>query len=175
MSFWAGDRTAALLLTALLGGLVLVGGCTPRTTPPGPATLSSSGRDLTFTYLQWPQGLTVLLVDDIQPGDHHSHGDGSTSNPVWTESGSASALTGRGYSWQLKTADGKTATFHLDGQDYDLAKGGLFVIRTKGEQVQVHQRQQDLATIPFDVQGCQEHLEKDPEVKKLLGAGDPPK
>ncbi len=52
----------------------------------------------------------LLLVDDIHLGSHHEGGSGSTTNPVYFQSGSATSADGRGYKWQLETTDGKAAS-----------------------------------------------------------------
>ena len=60
----------------------------------------------------------------------------------------------------------------MNGKEYDLSKGTLFVIKAKGEQVEVHQLKRDLTTIPFDANDCREPLQEDAEIRKLLGLGD---
>ena len=174
MCSFAGYVIRSLLGAAGIGLVIFVFGCTPRSTPPGPNTIGSSAPGLTFTFLQWKEGLMLLLVDDIEKS-HQSRGSASTSNPVYSGSGSAESADGRGYKWQIETTDGKAATFRIDGKEYDLSKGALFVIKAKGEQVEVHQLKRDLTTIPFDADGCKEHLKKDAEILRLLGAGDVPK
>lgn len=115
----------------------------------------------------------VLFVDNVK-GSHHSGGSGSTDNPVHTARGSAGNVDAGGYQWQLETMDGKSANCRINGTDYDLSKGGLFVITTKGEQAEVNQLKRDLSTIPFDTDGCREPLVKDTEIRKALGLDDRP-
>src|SRR5262249_36174773 len=148
-----------LLLTALsLGFLLAPAGCLTRSTPPGPHGGSFSGGGVSFTYMWWDTGLRVLLVDDIEDGSRNSSGSSSTASPVYTEQGSASAPDGRTYSWKLETADGRTAKLTIQGQDYDLSKGALLVVRTKGGSVQVLQINRDLSTVPDDLFQCHERL-----------------
>jgi hypothetical protein len=68
----------------------------------------------------------------------------------------------------------RVLTVRINGKEYDLSKGVLFVIKAKGDQVEVHQLQRDLTAIPFDVNGCKEPLVKDAEIRKLLGLDDLP-
>jgi hypothetical protein len=159
-----------------LGTALLVSGagCVSRTSPPGADSISTSSPDMTITYLRWKEGLTVLFVDDVK-GDHNSHGAGSTSNPVYTATLAATSADARGYKCQLETTDGVSATCRINGKEYDLAKGTLFVIKADGEQGVVHQSKRDLTSITFDLKGCREPLEKDAEIRKLLGLADLPK
>jgi hypothetical protein len=128
---------------------------------------------VSFVLLQWKEGLTVILADDV--GGHRVSGSGSTASPVWTERGSASSADGRGYTWQLESADGRTANLTIDGKAYDPSRGGLFVVRTKGGRTEVHQLVRDLSAVPSDPGGCREYLKKDGEVMKLLADDGQPK
>lgn len=153
-------------------------GCGTGRIPPAPQSVASVGPDVAFRFLRWKEGLNLLLVDDIHLGSHPAKGSGSTNNPVHTESGMASSRDGRGYTWQLETTDGRTAKFTIDGKEYDLSKGTLVVVRTKGETVQVLQLNRDLARDlagVLDADGCRDYLKKDGEVMKFLEAGDAPK
>jgi len=148
-------------------------GCGTRTTPPGPTTIGTSAPGMSITFLRWKEGLMVLFVDNVK-GSHRSGGSGSTDNPVHTATVSAGPETG-GYKCQIETKDGKSATCRINGKEYDLSKGTLFVIKAKGEQVEVHQLKRDLTAIPFDADGCREPLQKDAEIRNLLELGELPK
>ncbi len=153
---------------------ISVAGCGTRTTPPGAATISPSVPGMNITFLQWKEGLMVLFVDDVK-GGHGSGGSGSTDNSVHTSTVSAGSPDTGGYKCQLETKDGKSANCRINGKEFDLSKGTLFVIKAKGEQVDVHQLKRDLTTIPFDTALCKGPIEKDEEIRKLLGLGDFPK
>jgi hypothetical protein len=172
----AGYLRPWFFVPAAFGLAIFMLGCTTRTTPPGPDTVASSTVGLSLTYLKWKEGTSLLLVDDIfLGGNHQSGGSGSTNNPLYTGGGSAKAADGRSYKWQVETTDGKTVKFTIDGKDYDLSKGALFVMNAKGEKIEVHQLQRDLSAIPFDARKCEEALKKDAEVMKLLGPAELPK
>jgi hypothetical protein len=162
-----------LLVLATVVPFASAPGCGPRSTPPSPSAIASSGPGLSFSLHRWKEGLNLLLVDDL-PGGHGSHGSGSTNNPVWSESGSGGTADGTGYKWQLETTDGMTARFRLDGKEYDLANGTLFVITRQDKQLTVHQLKRDLSAVPHDADKCREYLTRDEEVQKLLH-GDAPR
>ena len=69
----------------------------------------------------------------------------------------------------------KTATFKIDGKEFDLTKGAVFVLKAKGDRVEVQQLNRDLAAITFDADACREFLKKDAEIQKIFGMGDPAK
>jgi len=97
-----------------------------------------------------------------------SEGSGSTSDPVHHQRGYAIASDGRRVEWQLETTDGKRATFRMQGQQYDLAKGRLFLVTTRGEGVQVEQLNRDLSTINPTVEGCEAFARRDPDVSRFI-------
>ena len=148
--------------------IVSVAGCGTRTTPPGAHALYTSAPGMNIIYLRWKAGLTVLFVDDVK-GGHSMSGSGSTDNPVHTETVTVGSPDAGGYECRLETKDGKTAICRINGKEYDLSNGTLFVIKAKGEQVEVHQLKRDVATIPFDTNDCKEPIQTDAEIRKLLG------
>jgi hypothetical protein len=154
--------------------IVSVGGCATRTRPPGPAMIDTAAPGMNSVYLQWKEGLTVLFVDDVKGGTSCQQ-SGSTDNPVHTSIVSAGDPESGGYKCQLETTDGKSANCRINGKEYDLSKGTLFVIKANGKQVEVHQLKRDLTTIPFDADGYREPLQKDTEIRKLLGLSELPK
>jgi hypothetical protein len=154
--------------------IIFLSGCGTRSTPPGASRIGTSAPGMNIAFLRWKEGLIVLFVDDVN-GGHRSGGSGSTSNPVHTSTVSAGSPDAGGYECQLETEDGKLADCHINGKKYDLSNGTLFVIKSKGEQVEVHQLKRDLTKNPFDPNDCRDPIEKDIEIRKLLGLGDLPK
>ena len=112
----------------------------------------------------------LLLVDDVKGGHSVKTTHEDIRKGGFTQSGSSGANDGRGYKWKFETKDGKAASFRIEGKEYDLSKGTLFVIKEKAEQADVRQFKRDLSTIPFDFDGCLEFLEKDDEIQKVFGA-----
>jgi len=174
MRSFAVHHSRCLIVFVGVALIVSVAGCSRRTTPPGADAIVTSAPGMNIVFLRWKEGLTVLFVDDVK-GGHRASGSGSTDNPVQTEIVSAGSPDTGGYKCQLETTDGKSAICRINGKEYDLSKGTLFVIKAKDEQVEVHQLKRDLKKIPFDAHDCKDPIEKDAEVRKLLGLGDLPK
>jgi hypothetical protein len=136
-------------------------------------TIGTTAPGMNITFLRWKEGLMVLFVDDVK-GDHSAGGSSSTSNPVHKASVSAGSSEAGGYECLLETTDGKSAVCRINGIDFDLSKGALFVIKSQGEQVDVHQLKQDVTSIPFDTEKCREPIRKDEKIREILGLGDLP-
>lgn len=167
--------TLSLSAVACLGLLSLVG-CMPLggSSPPGPESVSSTGTEFSFDYMQWNGGQTILIVDNLAEkggGGRGSSGSGSSSNPVYTVSGRAHGGDGIEYTWNLKTTDGKSVDLTIADQQFDLAKGTLFVVNTRGDKPVVHQlKRENLAGIRVNADDVRAYLGRDEEVKKLLAA-----
>ena len=131
-----------------------------------------SGPDVSFRFFRWEKGLNLLLVDDILQGNNeHESNPGSVDNPVRIHRGSTATADGRAYAWQLETTDGQTAKFAIERKEYDLSKGTLFAVKTKGKSCSILQLDRPLAGVPFDVEGCRDYLKKQGEVMAFLEAG----
>jgi hypothetical protein len=122
-------------------------------------------------FLRWKEGLMVLFVDDVK-GGHVSGGSGSTDSPVHTSTVVAGSPEAGGYRCQLETTDGRSANCRINGNEYELSSGTLFVIKARGSQVAVHQLKRDLSAFPFDAEACTEAVQEDTEIRTLLGLGD---
>jgi hypothetical protein len=112
-----------------------------------------------------------MVVDNIK-GTHSSDGSGSTDDPTYRSIVSASSPTSAGYELQLETTDGKISSCRINGKTFDLAKGGLFLIRAAGDQVEVRQIDRDLKSIVFDSKRCLDYVEKDAEIRTILGTNE---
>lgn len=154
---------------AILFGLA---SCAGKTTPPGASFVYgqihvTEGFGGSFLALRWKEGLTILLVDDIAAG-HESSGSGTTEGPKWRGQGGAVAADGRDVSWRAETTDGKTVSFFINGQVYDLAQGTLFLIRTTGGRTSVIQQKRDLAGRCSTSDDCELWLKNDPTVAQFI-------
>jgi len=98
-----------------------------------------------------------------------SGGAGSTSDPIHRQEGYASASDGRRVDWLLETTDGKTATLLINDQQYDLSKGALFLIKTRGERIQVRQLNSDLSALEPTNESCETFAKTDPDVSGFIG------
>lgn len=154
----------AVVIT-VLGGLW---GCGGKTTPPGASFITGSLSNPqefggSFTILQWQNGLTVVLFDDLE-GEHKSSGSGSTEDPTWRGKGVARAVDGREVNWRVETTAGNTSAIFIDEQSYDLRQGTLFLIRTRGGETQIIQQPLNLVGRCTDYDACQHWLKQDARV-----------
>jgi hypothetical protein len=159
-------------MSAGLAILIALAGCSGKSTPPGASFVYGQvdvpeGFGGSFTAWRWNEGLTILLLDDIEAG-HESSGAGSTESPIWRGQGGAVAADGRQVSWRAETTDGKTASFSIDGHAYDLAQGTLFLIRARGGRMSVLQQKRDLAGRCTDSEDCQLWLKSDPTAAQFI-------
>jgi len=160
----------SFVLVVLAGALVAVAGCQPESTIGGPAMLTSSGSGISFTYLKWDSGRRILLVDDIG-GGRGSSSSSSSSDPLSHSKGYAGKEGAPNYKWTCDAND-TSATFKIDGTEYDLANGALFVVKAKDGKIEVHQLKRDLSAILYEAEGCRQAIEKDVEIQKLLKGGE---
>lgn len=161
-----------LVLGASAAVVVGLGACAAKTTPPGASfvygqLVAPQGFGGSFVALTWKEGLTVVLVDDINAG-HESSGSGSTEAPNWRGQGTTRSVDGQQINWRAETTDGKTAMFSINEQAYDLAQGTLFLIRTAGSHMVVTQQKRDLAGRCSDPGNCQDWLTNDPAVAQFI-------
>jgi hypothetical protein len=160
---------AVALLTTLLG----LSACVRKTLPPEPniadgglLTPEGFGR-AHFWLLQWSEGLSITIVDDIE-GEHQSSSSGSTQDPVSRVRGSARGHEGQHITWRVETTDGKGALFFLNEQLYDLSQGTLFLIKTSGGSVQVRQEQRGHNRPCSDFESCEQLLWQDPAIMQFV-------
>lgn len=155
----------ALICTILF---IFLTSCGTRTTPPGADMIGTSTPGMHISFLRWKEGLMLLFIDDVE-GFHLSSGSGSTAGSIHTSTVSAGSPDSGGYHCKITTKDGISANCLINGKAHDLSKGAVFVIKEKGEQVEIHQLKRDLEKIPFDAHDCIDPIQKDAEIRKLLG------
>jgi hypothetical protein len=164
---WVGKITLLMLLMA--------SGCRPSPPtllqPDSPA-LSFSDKDGTVHFQRWKDGRAFMLCCDVAGGASSTGSGSSGPPPVWKSQGSVSAHDGRRVEWKLEITDGRNLKCWVNGKEYDLSKGGLFLVKTKGGKTEVEQVNQDLSAVPADVEGCKAYVRKDPAISKLLGIGN---
>lgn len=85
------------------------------------------------------------MIWDNVDGNHGYSGSGSTEDPVYHGAGNIEAADGSGYTYELETTDGQTASFTLDGKSYDLADGALFLVTNQGDTNRVVQLEKDFS------------------------------
>lgn len=150
--------------------VLALSGCV-RSTPPGASTAAGEVGDGAYTFMQWNEGLTILIWDDIT-GSHSNHGSGSSSDPVFRQSGQAESPDGRSYSYQVETEDGITARFTIDGKAFDLSQGTLFLVKTRGAEASVQQLSRDISELSFTNEAFRKMAQSDPDVAALIGNGE---
>ena len=117
-----------------------------------------------ISFLQWKEGLTVIIVQEAWTRTGSSGDFYSQSGGVWDAAGD------QRYEWRLQTSDGKTGTFRVvPGKEYDLSKGAVFVIKASGDKVEVHQLTRQLPNIPIGTKPAEEYIKNDTEVRRILG------
>jgi hypothetical protein len=119
--------------------------------------------------LRWKGGPAVMICSDVKGGTA-SQGEGWSSTRYKAQA-SRSAPDGRRCDWELETTDGRSVQCRVNGKDYDLADGTLFLIKTKGGKTVVEQLDQDLSAVEPDEKSCRDFAHKNPAVRKLLGLG----
>jgi hypothetical protein len=123
-------------------------------------------------YLRWKDGPAVMICSDTQ-GGATSSGD-SISGPPWVRKvdGVEASKDGRRFAWQMETTDGRSVKCRVDGKEYDLASGTLFLVKTKGGKTEVEQLSRDLSPVQPEPESCKTFVRQDPAASKLLGQGD---
>ncbi len=150
--------------------VLALSGCM-SSTPPGASTAGGEVGEGSYTFMQWNEGLTIMIWDDIR-GSHSNHGSGSSSDPVFRQSGQAESPDGRSYSYQVETEDGVTARFTIDRKEFDLSQGTLFLVKTRGTETSVQQLSRDLSEVSFTNEAFREMARSDPDVAALISNGE---
>jgi hypothetical protein len=115
-----------------------------------------------------------MICSDFNPGSDkkpvHTSSKSSNDSPplVSKEEGVQSAGDGRRLEWSMETSDGRTVKCRLDGKEYDLAKGTLFLVRTKGGKTEAEQLSTDLSAVQTDAKSLEDFARKDAAVSKFL-------
>ncbi len=165
---WAGRNLGLCLLC-----LATSSGCTRQQSasqPASPDGLSMAMGSGTLVYYRWVEGRpAVMICSDIHGG---AGGLGEhLSGPPWVrkEKGYTSSSDGRRFDWQLETGDGRSVSCQVDGKEYDLSKGTLFLVKTMGGKTEVEQLSRDLSAVQPDFESCKDFARKDAAVSKFLG------
>jgi hypothetical protein len=124
-----------------------------------------------YLLLRWQEGLVVMIWHDLT-GEGAGHSAGSNAGRVYVERGSVYGGDGRGLSWELRTADGRTGEVQIDGVRYDLAAGTLLVVTTRDGAMVVRQLARDLSAVRLDHEGIMAFAGSDPDLAPLLDEAD---
>jgi hypothetical protein len=165
------QRSAALVALLFTIIMITLAGCQFRSPPPQPSEVTGLLGETTYTFLQWKEGLNVMIWDDVKGARSSSTVD-SVDGPIFQHEASAESLDGRLFGYRLETSDGKTAVFAIDDREYDLAKGTLFLVTTRGGRTSVQQLVRDLASVLPTQEGCEEFGRTDPVVATFVKANE---
>jgi hypothetical protein len=171
------QRTTMFLLGALLATGVVVAvwlaWFSPRgyTVPVGPGGLMSVGEkdETTVQYVCRGGGMLVVVWSDQSGKAAHSETGssttfaGSSGRTEWHSS--VKARDGSAVQLNCATTDGKTWTVAVNGKEYRLEDGAVFLIRTRGGPAKVSQVKQDLSGLQPTKETWERLAKENPEVK----------
>ncbi len=152
----------------LVLALLTLSACQSKT-PPGSDVFSNTIQDAGCTFLVWKEGLRLMLWVDMT-GSSGTHSSSSTGDPMFRQTGYAQAADGRRVEWQVATADGRTATFKIGNEPFELTQGTLFLISTTQGSPQVQQLQYDLAALPSAPSSCESVATNNAAVKRFTAS-----
>ncbi|VTS06831.1 hypothetical protein [Tuwongella immobilis] len=103
-------------------------------------------------------------------GDEGNGGSAGTGFDRFT--GALRTDDGREIPWQVRTGDGKSGRATIDGVEYDLAQGCLFLVSTRDRKTQVRQVPRDPSGVThWDVErAVVQWAESDPEIREFVKA-----
>ena len=118
-------------------------------------------------YGNWGDKKAVVVWSDFQGANSVG---GSVSSAHAEYHGRVEHRDGRRIDWKCETSDGTTGTVIINGANYDLTKGRLFLVSTKEGPVRVVQLDRDLSS-PASGHSDLERLAKTDEVVTAFVAG----
>ncbi len=155
--------------------LFVLTACGNQSTPPaGHSVFGTLDGRAGYLLLHWPEGLRIMIWDDLPHGAHNNGSSSSSGDPVFHMDGGAQGPDGRGYDYILESKDGFTGAFSIDGNTYDLARGKLFFIRTTGGETWVEQLDIDLSGLETSNAGVEAFGRYLPEVVAFAEGNEPP-
>jgi hypothetical protein len=168
---WVGAPPIPRLRSWLLAGLCLTcAGCTPANAPSlTTASATVNGRQAEYVVANGKLLLVVWFVTSPEGG---GTAVGVSANAAKTEiKGNYEPTGGTRIDWTCTTSDLATGTVTINGADYQLADGGLFLI-TPGDPPKVVQLKRDLGKVEGSQQGLETLAREDPEVSTFV-SGEP--
>lgn len=157
---------------SMLVVFVAVGGCNGK-----PTTISGSGggggsiKDTVAQYGHRDGQMVVTVWSDCA----HIGGAGGGNDGLRSEHhGEMSGPDGRRVSWKCETPDGKTGAVRINAATYDLAKGPVFLVSTKGGETQVVQLQRDLSKLAPGQPSLEKLAKDDPDIAAFLAKAAKP-
>jgi hypothetical protein len=162
----------SLFLSSLFIGSML-GACGPRATPPGPETAAGVYQGAGYEYFRWEEGLRLMIWHQ-DPEFSGCRSSSSTTDHRFVLDCQASSRTGVEFGWRLETEDGTEASLSINGREFDLDDGALFLMRTSAGKAEITQLPRDLSGLRADSDAVVQFGLKDPELGAFLPAGGGP-
>jgi hypothetical protein len=69
----------------------------------------------------------------------------------------------------MDTMDGRSVRTLLDGKEYDLGKGNVFLVKTTGGKTEVEQLALDLSIVEPNHKSCEAYARKNEKLRKFPG------
>jgi hypothetical protein len=92
-----------------------------------------------------------------------------------TSKGRINFTNGRQINFELVTADGKTGRVTIDGTNYELADGPLFLVAPDGDKYRVKQLKKDLSGLELKAEGFQAFGRSDADIMEFFTGNKPDK
>jgi hypothetical protein len=133
--------------------------------------------DTIVQYVSGRDGLLVVVWSDFSNMDQRTGGFGSSNgsraefsgSSGWTElHSSVKASKGRAVQLKARTTDRNAWTVTVNGKEYRLEDGKLFLVRTRGASAKVTQVKQDLSGLAPTNETWQRLAKECPEVKEFM-------
>jgi hypothetical protein len=124
----------------------------------------------TVQYLSRNDGLFVVVWSDLFYDGNAGFGTeaGSSTNGRIEWHSTVKAGDGRAVQLKVGTTDGKAFTVTVNGKEYGLDDGALFLVQTRGASAKVTQVKQDLSALPPTSETWQRLAKESPEVNEFL-------
>jgi hypothetical protein len=141
-------------------------GCIPANAPSlTTASATVNGRQAEYVVAN---GKLLLVMWFVTSPDGHGSGVSVSATAAKTVvKGTFEPTGGQRIDWTCTTSDLKTGTVTINGTNYQLADGGLFLI-TPGDPTEVVQLRRDLSAVEGSQQGLEKLARDDPEVAAFV-------
>ena len=165
----ASGRRSRLATSLVLIILLFALAACARSTPPGPNNIGGTIEgQASYLLLDWPEGLRIMIWDDVAYAGHYSGSSSSMTDPLFYQDGSVRDADGRGYAYSLESRDGIQADFAIDGVPYDLNRGKVFLVRVAGDETQIQQLDLELSGVSPTNESIVAFGRETPEIATLM-------
>lgn len=156
------------ILLSLSAFSLLLSGCGSMGTAMSTGTGSASVGNTTAEYYTANGGMMLVIWLKHPAGGIHGGGAGVSSNPTKTiVTGNHRYGDAPGIEWRCETADGKSGSVTLGGANYELSRGGIFLVDMQGAKPVVTQLSRDASSIKTKAE-LEALAKTDPEIAKFV-------